>query len=56
MKGLDDIHKISSNLVEAYLHPLPCQILEIPLDTQRSVDVPNGLIDKKNGGQALANW
>jgi hypothetical protein len=47
-KGLNDIHKISSNLVETYLRPLLCRILKIPLDTQRSVDILNDLIDKKN--------
>jgi hypothetical protein len=53
-KSLDQIYAVSSYLIEKRLRPLLCQILEIPLDTQRSVDMLNDLIDK-NGGQALAN-
>lgn len=37
-------------LVETHLCPLLNQILEISLDTQKSVNVFNNLIDKKNGG------
>jgi len=55
-KGRDEICNMISILVDEHLRPLLCQVLGTPLDTWRTVDKLDELIDIMREGQTSANW
>jgi hypothetical protein len=54
-KNFDEIYNIFFYFVEKYLRPLLYRILEMPLNIERSINIFNNLIDKKNEDQIFIN-